>query len=112
MVQLEAAATLDPQLFVWAKSLALAPETAMPVKLKTALPELVRVMVWAEVAEPTAWLAKARLVGETLVEGAPPVLARFTPPPPPQDVANKAIAMQAVARIEAVTRLCVSGPLS
>ena len=41
-VQLEPAATLDPQLLVWAKSPALVPETAMLVTLKAALPELVR----------------------------------------------------------------------
>src|ERR1035437_10307219 len=43
MVQLAPAATLDPQLLVWAKSLALAPDTAMLVTLKAELPELVRV---------------------------------------------------------------------
>ena len=43
MVQLAPAATLDPQLLVWAKSLALVPETAMLVTLKAELPELVRV---------------------------------------------------------------------
>ena len=42
MVQLAPAATLDPQLLVWAKSSALAPETAMLVMLKATLPELVR----------------------------------------------------------------------
>ena len=45
IVQLAPAATLDPQLLVCAKSLALAPETAMLVMLKAALPELVRVIV-------------------------------------------------------------------
>ena len=43
MVQLAPAATLDPQLLVWAKSLALAPETAMLVMLKATLPELLSV---------------------------------------------------------------------
>jgi hypothetical protein len=43
MVQLAPAATLDPQLLVWAKSLALAPETATLVILKAALPELLSV---------------------------------------------------------------------
>jgi hypothetical protein len=43
MVQLAPAATLDPQLLVWAKSLALAPETATLVRLKAALPELLSV---------------------------------------------------------------------
>jgi hypothetical protein len=43
MVQLAPAATLDPQLLVWAKSLALAPETATLVMLKATLPELLSV---------------------------------------------------------------------
>ena len=43
MVQLAPAATLDPQLLVWAKSVALAPKTAMLEMLKAALPELLRV---------------------------------------------------------------------
>ena len=45
IVQLAPAATLDPQLLLSAKSLALAPETAMLVTLRAALPELVRVIV-------------------------------------------------------------------
>ena len=44
MVQLAPAATELPQLFVGAKSLALAPETAMLLTLKAALPELVSVI--------------------------------------------------------------------
>jgi hypothetical protein len=47
MVQLAPAATLDPQLLVWAKSPALVPETAMLVMLKATLPELVRMTVLA-----------------------------------------------------------------
>ena len=43
MVQLAPAATLDPQLLVWEKSLALAPKTATLLMFKDALPELVRV---------------------------------------------------------------------
>jgi hypothetical protein len=45
IVQLAPAAKLDPQLFVCAKSLALAPDTAMPVILKAAAPELLSVTV-------------------------------------------------------------------
>ena len=45
MVQLAPAATELPQLLVWAKSLALVPESAMLVRVKAALPELVRVTV-------------------------------------------------------------------
>jgi hypothetical protein len=94
MVQLAPAATLDPQLFVSAKSLELAPESAMLLRLKSAFPELVKVTTWAAVAVPTAWLAKARLVGERLVVGELAAPLKFAPPPPPQDVANIAIATQ------------------
>jgi hypothetical protein len=45
MVQLPPAATELPQLLVWVKSLALAPESARLVTLKAALPELVSVIV-------------------------------------------------------------------
>ena len=43
MVQLAPAATLDPQLLVWAKSLAFAPKTAMLEIFKAEVPELLRV---------------------------------------------------------------------
>jgi hypothetical protein len=45
IVQLVPAATELPQVLVWAKSLALAPVSAMLVILNAALPELVRVIV-------------------------------------------------------------------
>ena len=44
IVQLAPATTELPQLLVWAKSLALAPEIAMLLTLKAALPELVKVI--------------------------------------------------------------------
>jgi hypothetical protein len=44
MVQLAPAATLAPQLLVWAKSLAFAPETATLVTFRSPLPVLVRVI--------------------------------------------------------------------
>ena len=43
MVQLEPAATVVPQLLVWAKSPALVPKTAMLEMFKAELPELLRV---------------------------------------------------------------------
>ena len=45
IVQLAPAATLDPQLLVSGKSLALAPDTVTLVMLRAVLPELVRVIV-------------------------------------------------------------------
>jgi len=44
IVQLAPAATLAPQLLVWAKSLGLVPTRAMLVRVKAALPVLLRVM--------------------------------------------------------------------
>ena len=43
MIQLEPAATVDPQPLVWVKSLELAPATEMLVTVKVALPLLVTV---------------------------------------------------------------------
>ena len=48
--------------------------------LSAAVPELVRVMVCAELATPTVWLPKLRLVGAKVTPGtaATPVPVRFT----------------------------------
>ena len=59
MVQLAPAATLEPQVLVWAKSLALVPESATLVMLKAALPELVRVTL-----EPHWWRRQLASEGE------------------------------------------------
>jgi hypothetical protein len=53
MAQLAPAATLEPQLLVWAKLLELAPVTAMLAMLKSALPVFVRVIVSAVLLLPT-----------------------------------------------------------
>jgi hypothetical protein len=53
VVQLPPAATELPQVLVWAKLLALVPESAMLVMLKAALPPLVSVIVFAVPVEPT-----------------------------------------------------------
>ena len=76
IAQLAAAARLEPQLLVWVKSPALAPETAMLVMLKAALPELVRVIFCTPLVVPTAWPAKLRLVADRLATGF--VLAGFS----------------------------------
>jgi hypothetical protein len=47
IAQFAPAATEVPQVLVWAKSLAFAPVTAMPVMLKLVFPVFVRVTVWA-----------------------------------------------------------------
>lgn len=45
IVQLELAASALPQLFVWAKSEALVPEIEIPVIVRAAFPEFVRLAV-------------------------------------------------------------------
>ena len=76
IVQVPPAATELPQLLVWAKSLGFVPVSAILVMVKAALPVLVRVMVWAALVAPTAWLANVRLVGERLADGIAPCPSR------------------------------------
>jgi hypothetical protein len=45
IAQFAPAATLEPQVLVWVKSLALVPDSAMLVMLKVALPEFLKVMI-------------------------------------------------------------------
>jgi len=78
MVQLELAAREAPQLLVWAKSPALEPERAMLVRVKGALPELVRVTACVGLVAPTDWLPKLRLEGETPARALAPVPERLT----------------------------------
>jgi hypothetical protein len=73
IVQLAAAATELPHVLVCAKSLALLPVTAMLVRLKVALPLLLRVTVCAELVVSTGWLPKERLAAERLATGPLPV---------------------------------------
>jgi hypothetical protein len=99
MAQLAPAARLEPQVLDWVKSPALEPETTTLLTLKSALPELVSVIVCATVAVPTAGLAKARLEGERPGADRPLVRAKSTLPPPPQDMVNMEIAKQSVLMI-------------
>src|SRR5439155_21127861 len=73
IVQLDAAATLVPQVFVCAKSPLLAPVRAMVVMLNAALPGLERVTGWDALVVPTFWLANVREVGERLACTPEPV---------------------------------------
>jgi len=73
MEQLAPAATFDPQLLLWVKSLAFVPDSAILVILKVRFPELASVIACAALAVPTAWLAKVRLEGETPATAAVPV---------------------------------------
>ena len=78
IAQLPFAATEVPQVLVWAKSPALVPVTDMLVRVKLALPVLVRVTDCEVLATPTDWLPKVRLVGERLTPDAVPVPVRVT----------------------------------
>ena len=60
------------QLFVWLKSAAFAPTTAIPLKLRASLPVLVRVTVCAGIADPCV-PEKVREVGASVITGATPV---------------------------------------
>ena len=66
MMQLAPAATLAPQVLVWAKS----PLAATFVMFKMALPVLVRVTVWGVLVLPTACPVKVRLLGASMTTGA------------------------------------------
>ena len=57
-VQVAAGARLAPQVLVWANDVALMPPSAMPARVRGALPVLVRVTAWAALPEPTAVAAK------------------------------------------------------
>ncbi len=70
MVQLPRAATLEPQVFVCAKSALLVPEIAIPLMLRAELVAFVNVTVCAALVVPTVWLAKVNEVGEMLTEEA------------------------------------------
>jgi hypothetical protein len=65
MVQPALAATLVPQLFVWAKS----PEAAIDVMVSAAVPELVSVTVCAALVEPFVCEVNVRLVDESVAVG-------------------------------------------
>jgi hypothetical protein len=69
--QLDGPARVLPQVFaVTAKSLALGPEIAMPVRLMAPGPGLLKVTVWAELLAPTAVFGNERVAGVTLASRA------------------------------------------
>jgi hypothetical protein len=70
--QEEDAATLDPHVFVSEKLL----PAAMLEMLRGALPVFLRVTLCALLAEPTAWVANVKDVGERLATGKAPVPVR------------------------------------
>jgi hypothetical protein len=66
IVQFAPAATVVPQVLVWAKS----PDVEMDASAREACPEFVRVTTCTELVEPIAWAAKFRLVGESVAAAA------------------------------------------
>ncbi len=78
MVQLLPAPTELPQLFVWAKALALLPVNPMLLREREAFPVLLSVTVCAELVVPRVWLLKVKLAGLTPAVGAVPVPLRLT----------------------------------
>jgi hypothetical protein len=67
MVQSVPGGKLAPQLWVSPKSI---PEGMMSVMVNGAVPELVRVTVWGELAFPTGWDPKSSCNGASLTVGA------------------------------------------
>jgi hypothetical protein len=65
IVQLAPIAKVAPQVCVCAKS----PDAAIEAMVSTAVPELVKVNVWAELVVPSVCEAKVRLVAESVAVG-------------------------------------------
>ena len=97
------AATELPKVLAWAKSPALVPAITTLVRVKVALPSLVRVTDRGALVLPMLWWPKLRVVElkekPGVVAGTSSVL-----PAPPQDIEPSATAMQAVVRIMAFRR--------
>jgi hypothetical protein len=74
MVQLVAAASVVPQLFVCAKS----PVIVIAEIVSGAVPVFDSVALWAGLVVPITWLPKLRLAGESIAIGAVPVPASDT----------------------------------
>ena len=66
IVQFAPAATLAPHVWVCAKS----PDAVIEVTVRTAVPELVSVTIWATLVVPSGCEAKVRLIGERVTVGA------------------------------------------
>ena len=79
--------------------MALAPEIAMLVMVKVALPVLLRVTVRATLVMPTAWLPKERLVEERLAD----TVARATEIPAQQGTERMRRALMSARGITALT---------
>jgi hypothetical protein len=106
MAQLAPAATLDPQLLLCAKSLGLAPVSAMLVMLRDAVPVFFRVAVWAVLVAPTDWLPKARLVADRLKVGCSPT------PVPDNDISREPCVPQPITIMPVTLPLAVGAKVT
>jgi len=77
ILQLPPAGTELPQVFVWKKSLGLAPVSPRPVILRAAFPVLTRVTAWTGLVVPRVWPPKIKLVAVRFTRGPPPIPAWF-----------------------------------
>ena len=71
MLQIRATARLVPQVLVCEKSPLFAPVMVMLVMESVAVPALLNCTVCTALLEPTVWLPKVRLVGESAADGLP-----------------------------------------
>jgi antitoxin (DNA-binding transcriptional repressor) of toxin-antitoxin stability system len=76
IVQLAPSSKFVPQVFVWEKSLALAPLSSIDVIGNGAVPVFCTVTACDVLEVPTSWLAKVNAVVEKLMAGATPVPVR------------------------------------
>lgn len=77
-VQFAPAATLEPQVLVWAKSPAFAPVSEIPATVSTEPPLFVSVMVWAALVEPIPCDENVRLAGASVTAATTPLPVKAT----------------------------------
>src|SRR6476660_1725509 len=65
IVQLDCGESVLEQVLVWLKSALLVPLNSMPGAGRSRLPVLVSVTIWGLLVEPTSWVPKFTLAGET-----------------------------------------------
>lgn len=111
--QLAAAATLDPQVFVCAKSPEFVPVRVVFVMLRVAVPLLVRVTLCAELVVPIFCEVKVRLLDERLTAGVGVGVGLPPPPPLPPQATHTPATVSIVANNNvAGLRLIVAEPRS
>lgn len=111
IVQLAPAATLLPQLFVWAKSPGYVPVRLTLVMLKVAVPVLVSVTVCDALVVPKFCGLNVRLVDERLTAGVGVEGDVPPPPPPPPQAAQTPSTSSAVAKNKAAGRRRIADEL-